>query len=240
MKLIQMSCKNQGFRKSPFMPIASFIMLSITFLLFPSLDLAISSLFFDGKTFPLHMKHNSFIKMVDRLIEFGCIAIWVIIVIALAKREINKNGWQLTHLKKKLIYVSLVGLVGCVGVVHSIKHYIVRCRPNYIEFFGGPAPFTHVWIKNASEIAMGDNCLSFVSGHAAIGFLLYSLAFTYSRRDARRNRLIIIASITGGCFGLVRIIQGQHFLSDVIFSGYVVYFTAMILALFIKPCRTSV
>jgi lipid A 4'-phosphatase len=236
---MQMSCKNQAFVRSPIIPVSSFIILSMIFLLFPSLDVTISNLFFDGEKFPLNMNNNYLIKIIDRGIEYGCIGIWIAAVSTIAKKEIKKNGLQFTHLKKKLLYISLVGLIGGVGIVHSIKHHIVRCRPNYIEFFGGPAPFTTVWTKNAWKAAIGNNCLSFVSGHAAIGFLLYSIAFTYARNDARRHKLIIVASFTGGLFGLFRIIQGQHFLSDIIFSGYVVYFTALILAGLIKPSGKS-
>ena len=59
------------------------------------------------------------------------------------------------------------------------------------------------------------NC-SFVSGDAAVGFSLIALYFV------TKNKMFFYLSVTAGCsMGLIRILAGAHFLSDIIFSGLV-------------------
>lgn len=222
--------KKQGF------PILAFISFCIWFYIFktwPEIDLYIANLFFDGKKFPLSMEYTAIIKIIDRFIEFGCIALWITFIVKLAKKEHKNHGLKYTPLMRKLVYVSSVGLLGSVGAVHFIKRYIMRCRPNYIELFGGPSPFTEIWMRNMSDAVNASKCVSFVSGHSAIGFLIYAIAFTLPTN--KRFKFILLGTLVGCLFGFIRMIQGQHFLSDVIFSGYVVYFSAVVLAIFIKP-----
>ena len=134
-----------------------------------------------------------------------------------------------------MLIFKLVGLLGSVTLVRFIKLYIMRCRPLLINIFGGPAAFTEVWTRNTSFYS--SKCLSFVSGHSAIGFLLFSIAFLYPQSDLRRNKYILLSISVGGLFGFIRIIQGQHFISDVIFSGYVMYFSALILSYLLQPYK---
>lgn len=224
--------KKQGF---PLWGIISFIVFTLIFKKWPEIDLYVSNFFFEGGRFPLSMEFNIFIKVIDRFIEFGCIALWITFVVRLARKEYKNYGLQYTTLMRKLFYISSVGLLGSVGAVHFIKRYIKRCRPNYIEYFGGPSPFTEIWTRNFSEAINVTKCVSFVSGHSAIGFLIYAIAFTFPIGSRDRLKFILLGTVVGGIFGLIRIIQGQHFLSDVIFSGYVVYFSGMVLSVFFKP-----
>lgn len=231
MKIIKFFEENQ-------VSILSFLICNIIFFTFPFIDIFIANMFFYDGIFPLNGKYNFTMKIIDGIIEFGCMAIWIKVILAIGIKEMRKIGRKQilhSHLIKKLFYISSVGLLGSFGIVHTLKHLISRCRPKAIQFFGGTAPFTEIWTYNPNSIKIGSSCLSFVSGHAAIGFLIYSIAFTYSVHSKKHMQYIILGSIIGGLFGFVRIIQGQHFLSDVIFSGYVVYFSALILAKIIHP-----
>ncbi len=219
----------------PMIAFISFIFWIVLFKTWPKIDLFISNLFFDGEKFPLGMKYNMIIKIIDHFIEFGCIGLWITVLVRRFKRNRKNHGLQYTAVKRKLLYISSVGVLGSVGAVHMIKRYIMRCRPNYIEFFGGPFPFTEVWTRNLSEFVNISKCASFVSGHSAIGFLIFAIAFIFPASDSRHKKYIILGTCIGGLFGFIRIIQGQHFLSDVIFSGYLVYFAATALAAIIKP-----
>ena len=62
------------------------------------------------------------------------------------------------------------------------------------------------------------NC-SFVSAHAAAGYVLMAGGLLW---PARRRRWIWIGLVVGSVIGVVRIIQGGHFLSDVIGAAAVV------------------
>jgi membrane-associated phospholipid phosphatase len=157
------------------------------------IDISISSLFFYHNTFPLRADKNILIKVIDHLIEFGGITLWVGVVGYFWIKELKANGlknfWTI-GVKRKLIYIALVGLIGSVTMVRAIKWYIMRCRPMLIDIFGGPAEFTEVWTRNSAFYT--SKCVSFVSGHSAIGFLLFSLAFLYPKSDLRRKKYILL------------------------------------------------
>jgi lipid A 4'-phosphatase len=96
-----------------------------------------------------------------------------------------------------------------------------RARPGQVEQFGGEKSFTPVF-QPADQCTR--NC-SFVSGHAAMGFYLIGLAWV--RQDRRWLWLGIAA---GALVGAARILQGGHFLSDVLFGFWVVYGVNVLLA----------
>ena len=68
------------------------------------------------------------------------------------------------------------------------------------------------------------NC-SFVSGHAALGFWFIGFAWALGRR-----RYLWLGIGIGAVVGLGRNIQGNHYLSDVVFAFWMVYLCAVILA----------
>ncbi|MFN8771210.1 MAG: phosphatase PAP2 family protein [Neisseriaceae bacterium] len=63
---------------------------------------------------------------------------------------------------------------------------------------------------------------SFPSGHATIGFFLGVPLLALKRRRLG----FAVSIIGGGIVGLVRILQGGHYLSDVIFSWIIVWFSS--------------
>lgn len=119
--------------------------------------------------------------------------------------------------KKELIYLLLCFIIGPGLIVnYTFKdHLFGRARPCNIKEFGGTKNFTPAFTisNNCSK-----NC-SFTSGHAALAFFLTSFAFIAKSR----SKLIFTSiMIFGTIVGLGRIIQGGHFLSDVIFSAITV------------------
>ncbi|MBC6417101.1 MAG: phosphatase PAP2 family protein, partial [Rhodospirillales bacterium] len=101
-----------------------------------------------------------------------------------------------------------------------------RARPRELEIFGGSFPFTPFYL--VSE-ACRSNC-SFVSGHAGMAFSTFALSFL--PRDRSLRLWLFSASLAFGLLtGWMRVIQGGHFLSDVLFSGLVVYGIAWLIAL---------
>jgi len=118
------------------------------------------------------------------------------------------------------VYLLLVMLVGPGLLVNTVfKDHWGRARPSQVTEFGGGKQFTRAAIP-ADQCP--KNC-SFPSGHASVGFYFLALAFVLPRR---RALWLTIGTGLGLGIGLVRIIQGGHFLSDVLFAGIVVYLTA--------------
>ena len=114
-----------------------------------------------------------------------------------------------------VIYLAAVFAAGPALLVNGIlKEHWDRARPAHTEQFGGPKHYT-------PPLVIADQCksnCSFVSGEAALGFTF--MAFGFVAREPKRRRLGIAAGITlGTAFGLLRMIEGGHYLSDVYFAG---------------------
>jgi lipid A 4'-phosphatase len=94
-----------------------------------------------------------------------------------------------------------------------LKDNWARPRPTQIVEFGGSQPFTPVLERSGQ---CDRNC-SFVSGETASIFALGFAVALLARR--RRATLMGVAVLAGSLIGFIRIGEGGHFLSDVVFAG---------------------
>lgn len=205
-------------RRHPWIPACVF--LAAVFLLFPGIDLAISGLFFEPgsgflreKAAPALWAYEGVKILRDVLIGSLCILIALSLIF-------YRRG--LAPLLPRAAYLLVVLALGPGLVVNGLfKDQFGRARPDKVTEFGGTSPFTPPFvISDACE----SNC-SFVSGHASMGFYLLSFGFI----DRRRRRWWMAAGMLAGSYaGLMRMVQGAHFLSDVIFAFFAVYATALI------------
>ncbi len=128
------------------------------------------------------------------------------------------------------IYLTLVCLLGPGFMVHTVlKNHIGRARPIEILEFGGSSYFTPAFMVSNQ---CWQNC-SFVSGHAAVGYMIFGIAYLYQGKA--RLYWQILATFLGSFIGLARVAQGGHFLSDVVFSGVFVFLTAYLLSQLLHP-----
>ncbi|MDI1261158.1 phosphatase PAP2 family protein [Aquabacterium sp.] len=119
----------------------------------------------------------------------------------------------------------LCGVLGP-GLVVEVwfKNTVGRPRPVQVAEFGGDQPFHGVFQQGADATTHR----SFVSSHAATGFWLLSLGLTAG--PVWRRRWLLIGLFMGSLIGLGRMMQGGHFLSDIIFSFYAVWIPCEIVA----------
>jgi membrane-associated PAP2 superfamily phosphatase len=96
-----------------------------------------------------------------------------------------------------------------------------RPRPVHAALFGGSQPYQPWW--QPGDIGGGR---SFPSGHAAMGYVLVLGTCIVPRRcSAWLRGLVLGGALTyGSLVGAARIIQGGHFLSDVLWSGSLMCF----------------
>lgn len=139
-------------------------------------------------------------------------------------------GWihrGLTTFRKESLFLLLFLAIGPGLVIDSgFKNHWGRPRPKEIVQFGGEAAYRPFW-----KFGTGERNSSFPSGHASMGFYLIAPYFFLRRRNNRLAFYILGGGLAAGClFGAARIIQGKHFLSDVIWSGGMIYLTGEILA----------
>ncbi len=128
------------------------------------------------------------------------------------------------------LFVILVVLIGPGLVVNAImKEYSGRPRPRQLEQFGGH--LEHVPPLTIGEVGRGK---SFPAGHASIGFSPCLFYFLLRRRRPWMARSILMGGIAlGVTMGYGRIAVGGHFVSDVLWSGFIVFGTGLALYYFL-------
>jgi len=208
--------------------IALMIVLAYVFNSYPEIDNNFSLLFYDPQ-FGFYLQDNAVIKIIHSSVPAIC-AIFILVAgiyslsILRKKRSIHPKYYM------KIIFVTLVCLLGPGVLVHNgIKDNFNRARPENTTYFGGDKLFTPAF-------SVSDQCshsCSFVSGHSSVGFMF--IAFAFLLRGLKRRLMVLISLFLGLTIGLGRVMEGDHYLSDIIFAGFAVYITAFYLFRIIRP-----
>jgi lipid A 4'-phosphatase len=134
---------------------------------------------------------------------------------------------ELRPYRKIGLFLAIFMMLGPGLVVNTVfKDHWGRPRPSDTVNFGGTMQFHQVW-----EIGKAGQGESFPSGHAAVGFFLVAPFFILEKTHRKVAFACLCLGIVFGFFmGAGRIIQGGHFLTDVIWSGLFTYLTGITLA----------
>ncbi|MHB8808847.1 MAG: phosphatase PAP2 family protein [Desulfobulbaceae bacterium] len=132
-----------------------------------------------------------------------------------------------TPWKRQALFLLLLLAIGPGLLVNvTLKDHLGRARPHEVHEFGGQYAFTPIWQHGDT----GKNS-SFPSGHAAVAFYLMAPWFVLRRRNRMQAACWLTGGLTYGCLvGTARIMQGGHFLLDVLWAGGLVYFCGEIIA----------
>jgi len=200
----------------------AFALVSAIFVLFPQIDLYVSSLFFDGTKFPFKrtwFEQLFFHSVRPMIITFSVISIAIFIYNYFMKKNIlNINA-------KVLLYLILTLSIAPGLIVNAtLKDNWGRARPNEVVNFGGTKEFTPAFIPT------NQGGYSFSSGHAAAAFSLMGFVVLASKR--RKMWMVIVLSYASA-MSLVRVAAGGHFLSDTVTSFFIVYISTSILYMLI-------
>jgi len=128
--------------------------------------------------------------------------------------------------RKSALFLVVFLVLGPGLLVNTVlKDHWGRPRPADIVNFGGKAPFHQVW-----ERGQAGQGKSFPSGHASVGFFLFAPYFIL-RMTSRKWAMFFLALgiFYGLLMGTGRMIQGGHFLSDVLWAGVLTYMTGIVL-----------
>jgi len=192
-----------------------FFFLSVSLVFFSHTDLWVSAFFFGNSSLSWRERNSIMIffrSFFPGIIIFSFILTFSIGVISFFSKI---NIFSITV--KKVIYLSFTLILGPGLIVESIlKVFSGRVRPKEIIEFGGNDIFTPALVFSGQCL---KNC-SFVSGHAAIAFWLTAYAFIFP--EPYRKFIFVFGFISGIFMSLFRIMEGAHFISDVVFSGLIV------------------
>jgi lipid A 4'-phosphatase len=178
----------------------------------PDLDVTVARLFYDA---PGHFwgQGNLAVTLVRNAlvgIFFGTASLAVVMSWRLHRR----GGTWLGLDKVRWLFVAICLGLGP-GVVTNliVKDQFGRARPKSVQMFGGDRQFTQPLVA-AHECRR--SC-SFVSGEASSSFVIVFAAAVAA--PAMATPILALGVVAGLATGLIRMVQGQHFLSDVVFAG---------------------
>lgn len=178
-------------------------------ILFPVFDLWAASLFFDPQLHGFCIEIDPFFRALREAVDGLGRALSATLVLALFILHLIKAQ---AETKKKAWFLVLCLLLGPGLIVNGVfKEHWGRPRPKEVLQFEGKKTF----VRAAQPSSQCQKNCSFPSGHASLGFYFVSFAYVFaSRRFWRR------CGFWGGAgLGAMRMAQGGHFLSDVVFAG---------------------
>jgi lipid A 4'-phosphatase len=188
------------------------VIAGILFYSWPQIDLDASALFYNGAGV-FYGKSSRGVHTLRSILLGANVVVYVVAFIGLIVSLLLKRPWLKISTPKWLFLV--VCLVAGPGLTSNIilKDNWGRARPDQIVDFGGTKVYS-------PPVLISDQCqrnCSFVAGEPATIYLtFFALAFMF---PWRARRLFVAGIIAGSLAGLVRMMQGAHFLSDVIFAA---------------------
>lgn len=204
----------------------AFLLCSLTFILYPEIDISISALFFDNGWYlrgsPYEVFFYKSVPIVVTTLAVGSISLF-------AYNYFSKKN--ILHLDKRaLLYIVLVlALAPGLIVNATLKENWGRARPYDVTEFNGSKTFTPAFILS------DQNGNSFSSGHGSAAFSVLGFALLARRR---KKLWITLALAYGVAVSFARIIGGGHFFSDNVTSFFIVYISTHILYYYIIEKRS--
>lgn len=200
--------------------LAAFFLATIVFLMFPEVDAAASALFYNGEQFSGRTGRVEAVRDTFKAIYIGALTLALAGVLYSYRRSSGLFG--LSSARWLVVASTLVAGPGLVANV-LLKNELGRARPMQTELFGGEKMFTPALVRtNQCE----RNC-SFISGEASSIFAVF---FAFAMVTGRWARPLFAGGLCFGILaGLIRMAQGAHFLSDVVFAGIFMALTAALM-----------
>jgi lipid A 4'-phosphatase len=199
-----------------------FIFCLVFFAVFPNFDLLVSSMLWTpehhfefSKLTWVYFSYVVFSKI--HFVYLGALIYFLIV------QTLNKKLFGSGFLRKHTVFLLVALLLGPGFVVNFVfKENWGRARPHEVVEFGGVNRYTPP-LEISKEC--DGNC-SFVSGHASGAFFLLSLSWVF-----RRKRWFWIGLSLGCLVGIGRVLQGGHFVSDIVFAFWAVYLSSLLTAM---------
>lgn len=189
-----------------------------------NIDRHLTDFFFDADQHHFLLKHNFFL---ERVMHDDWK--WLMVVIALGSliTSLVANRFSRLRAYKRSFLWAFVGMLLSTSAVAVFKHYDQHGCPWDLAIYGGDLPLLGLFESLPKGVSPG-HC--FPAGHASGGFSLMSFyfAFMHSQPDLARN-LLQIGVVMGVLMGMVQVMRGAHFLSHVLWSGWLVWAVLLML-----------
>ena len=197
-----------------FLTIIIFTMCVVFLAIGSSFDIFLSSLFYNQQDFIL--QSFDIISVFSRKIFMQFLLFYILVIPILGFYiPVKKIYFGFVFKKKDILFLWISNMFNLLIFVNLLlKNFWGRSRPNDILELGGDKNFSP-WFQASNSCF--TNC-SFVSGDASVGFSLIGLYFI------TKNEIFFwFALISGFFLGTIRILEGGHFLSDILVAGFFVF-----------------
>ena len=203
------------FNNKFYLSLVVFLFLAIFLSVGSSVDIYLSSLFYFGNNQFLLQSYYYITIFVRKIILLSVIIYVFILPIFSFFLPIKKLYLKYEFKFRDVLFLWIIGIFN-LGIVVNLffKNIWGRARPGDILQLGGKENFTP-WFQVSDSCA--TNC-SFISGDASVGFSLIALYFL-----TKRITYFWLSLFFGFGIGLVRIMEGGHFVSDVVMAAMVLY-----------------
>ncbi len=191
-----------------------FVFIGVSVSVSPLIDMIISNFFYIGES-QFFLQKTSYVTVFFRKIYLPLILFYVLILTIFSRFYfIKKLFFNKVFYFKEVVFIWVSSALSMLLVVNFLfKDLWGRSRPNDLVFFDGDFLFT-AWFTPSNFC--NSNC-SFVSGDASVGYLVVVLFFL-----TKNISFFYIALFSGVFLGLIRIAEGGHFFSDIIFAQLIV------------------
>ncbi|MDF1748345.1 MAG: phosphatase PAP2 family protein, partial [Alphaproteobacteria bacterium] len=198
-----------------------FIGLTVIFLPFPQIDMWVSKQVYLGDN-NFWISQSAFTAFKNDILRplFGYLvasglAVFLLLLFTLRIGKVRKLA------RYAFLFLCLILSTGL--VVHGVfKENWGRARPKQVVEFGG----AHLFTPPLLPATQCDSNCSFVSGDASVGYVFLALALYATKR---RKFWILVTVGAGLGLGVLRVMNGSHFLSDILYAGVFTCGTNLIL-----------
>ncbi|MCF3650094.1 glycosyltransferase [Synoicihabitans lomoniglobus] len=185
---------------------------------FPEWEIAVSRWFFD----PIIGWPHDAKFVVQAVYHWATLPALIMAIGGLVLALLSLRWRRFVRYRSIGIFLFAAMAMGPGVLVNAVfKEHFHRPRPREIVEFNGTAEF-----KRLGQVGSGERGASFPSGHASMGFFLTLPYFFFRvRRRGLAWVFLIFGTLSGLAIGMGRVMQGGHFLGDVIASGLIVWVT---------------
>jgi membrane-associated PAP2 superfamily phosphatase len=178
---------------------------------------------------------NSFFSF---MFKYGCLPAHFTFGIATISFVLSFYMPKFRPYRSATLMISLCMIIGAGLIAHTLlKEFWGRPRPRQVIEFGGKQEFRPYYVPSLKKPP--EPSKSFPSGHSTCGFYFFCLYFVGKRYHSRllTNVGLVVSLGLGILLSMARVIQGGHFMSDVIFSAFLMWETAYFMDWLVFDCK---
>lgn len=197
-------------------------------------DVRLTNHFFNVHQHVFLLKHHQFLS------GFMHTALkWLMVAMALSSLLLAVMAIKfkaLNPLKQAFLW-AFMGMVLATSAVAILKHFSMHGCPWDLAMYGGKLPLLKLFSVLPAGVEAGA---CFPAGHASGGFALMAFYFAFRQiKPHFANVMLWLGLVMGLAMGFAQVMRGAHFLSHVLWSGWVVWVSLLLLYAIWSPTKTT-